>query len=197
MLIVELHNEPAPDSVTDTRTGVRRWGITLAAAVTSFATLDLVATAGGITLASSGIFQGQGRSMVYGLLAISYLIWAAAMRVNLRANADLLTTTGTSTNVFSKFLFDRATSRSASPRACALAASIGYVGMQVVIEMPYYISAFGAAAASDMIDSTDALIFVAGSNVAAAAYEYVVGHITNSVVIRRSHHLAEPAVLSW
>jgi hypothetical protein len=181
----------------NTSTRLRRWGVTLAAAATSFATLDLVATAGGITLASSGVFEGQARMVVYGLLAVSYVVWAAGMRVNLRANADLLTTTGTSTNVFSKFLFDRAKARSASPRACGAAASIGYVGMQLVIEMPYYIGAFGAAAASDMIDSTDALIFVAGSNVAAAGYEFVIGRLTQSFVIRRGHRLAEPAVLPW
>jgi hypothetical protein len=159
--------------------------------------LDLVATAGGLTLASSGIFQGQGRGVIYGLLAVTYVIWAAGMRVNLRANADLLMTTGTSTNVVSKFLFDRATGRSASVRVCGFAASVGYVGMQVVIELPYYVSAFGAAAASELIDSTDALIFLAGTNLAAAGYEYAIGRLTGGWISRRDRRLVQPAVLTW
>lgn len=163
----------------------RRWGVTLVVAAMSFLAVDVVATAGGIALASFGIVQSQGRPAASALLGASYLVWAFGLRFNLRANCELLEATSTSTNIFSKFMFDRAVGRSASHRARRIAASVGYVGMEVAFELPYYISAFGAAAATEMIDSTDALIFLAGTNLAAGAYEYTLGRITYRFVCTR------------
>jgi hypothetical protein len=170
---------------------------TCLAAVTSFAAGDFVASAGGIALASSGVLAGQPPSRIAVLLVGSYLAWALGMRVSLRANVHLLRSTGTSTNVFSKMLYDGAVRRSASERAHSLAASTGYVGMQLVLEMPYYVSAFGAAAATELIDATDALIFLAGTNLAAAAYEYSLGRMTHGLVVRRNQRMTEPAVVPW
>ena len=53
------------------------------------------------------------------------------------------------------------------------AAAAGYVATEIAKEAPYYAGAFGAAAVTDFVSSKHALIFLAGTNLGAAAYEYV------------------------
>ena len=50
--------------------------------------------------------------------------------------------------------------------------------------MPYYVGAFGAAVLTDAVSSSDALLFLAGANLGAGAYEYGLARLTRSVVRR-------------
>ena len=50
--------------------------------------------------------------------------------------------------------------------------------------------AFGAALLSDAVDATDALIFLSGTNIGAACYEYTVGRLTSSYLDGRSRRIA-------
>jgi hypothetical protein len=57
---------------------------------------------------------------------------------------------------------------------------------EVAKEIPYYAGALGAAAFSDSVSSTDAVVFLAGANLGAAAYEYGLARLTRSLLRRRS-----------
>jgi hypothetical protein len=61
-----------------------------------------------------------------------------------------------------------------------VASSIGYVGTELAKEAPYYAGAFGAALLGDTISSEDALIFLGGANLGAAAYEYGLARLTRA-----------------
>ena len=70
-------------------------------------------------------------------------------------------------------------------RECArrrLAASAGYVGAELAKEAPYYLGAFGVAVVSDSVSAREALIFLAGANLGAAAYEYGLGRGVSAVL---------------
>jgi hypothetical protein len=66
-----------------------------------------------------------------------------------------------------------------------VASMAGYVLIEVAKELPYYAGAFGAALVSRSVDSTDALIFLAGTNVGAALYEYGISRIVAAYLARR------------
>lgn len=192
MTMLRARLDQAPDgSLLGRSERTRRWIVTALAALVSFVAIDIVAAAGGLSLASWGVFDDRDISVVYILLATSYVVWGAGLRANLRANADLLMATGTSTNALSKFLYDRTVARTDNQRIRRGAASVGYAGTEIIFEVPYYASAFGAALASEMIDSTDALVFLAGTNLAAAGYEYVVSRLTRGFLGRRRRELPE------
>ena len=177
-----------PLTVTRARPAAKRpaaWAITLAATAVSTYALDAVATVAGIALAASGALAGLGGGLLLAFLALSYVAWAAGMRVNLRANWLLLVETGASTTALSKAAHDLSRRRGASPRAQRAATAAGYVATELVKEVPYYAGAFGAALASDGIGARDALIFLAGTNLGAAAYEYGVGHLTRAFLRTR------------
>jgi len=50
----------------------------------------------------------------------------------------------------------------------------------------YYAGAFGAAVFHDSVSSTDAIVFLAGTNVGAAGYEYGLARLTRFVLRSRS-----------
>jgi NNMT/PNMT/TEMT family protein len=154
----------------------RRWAITLGATAASTYALDVIATAAGVALASSGVLHGVEHWLLLSLLACSYVAWGAGLRVNLRANWALLERTGTSTNALSKAGYDLVK----RPRARRVAAAAGYVGTELAKEVPYYAGAFGAAVLSSSVSSNDALIFLAGANLGAAAYEYLLARLTRA-----------------
>jgi hypothetical protein len=166
-------------------TTARRWLCTLGATAASTYALDATATAGGGLLAASQLLRGLDRGWLVVLLAASYVLWAAGMRVNLRANGRLLELTGMSTSVVSKAAFDLAARRGASPRARRTAAAGGYVATELAKEVPYWAGAFGAALAVGGLTTRDALVFLCGTNVAAAAYEYGLGRLTRAVLRAR------------
>jgi hypothetical protein len=116
--------------------------------------------------------------LLLGFLAGTYVLWLAGLRVNLEANWTLLTETGTSTNALSKAAYDLMKLRTESVRARRLAAAIGYGATELAKEVPYYAGALGAAFLSDSVSSNDALIFLAGANLGAAAYEYGLARLT-------------------
>ena len=155
------------------------WTVTLLATVASMYALDAFATAVGGSLAASGLLGGLGRTPLLGFLATTYLIWAAGMRANLAANWSLLTGTGISTNALSKLAHDIARGRDAGPRARRLAASGGYVLTEAAKEVPYYAGAFGATLVTGAT-TADALVFLAGTNVGAAIYEYGAARATRA-----------------
>jgi hypothetical protein len=157
-------------------------GVSLGATLVSAYALDAVATAAGVALVATGALRGLDHWLVIAFLVATYVAWGAGLRVNLAANVDLLERTGVSSNVLSKALFDLARLRGWSARAQRIAAGTGYVGTELAKEAPYYAGAFGAALVSDSISSNDALIFLGGANLGAAAYEYGLARATRALL---------------
>ncbi len=166
-------------------TKVKRWLTTILATVMSTYALEGVATAGGVLLVASGVMAGFGPPQLWLALILTYVAWGAGLRVNLKANFELLEAVGTSSNALSKAAFELVRRRSSTVRARKVAAAAGYIGAEIAKEVPYYAAAFGVALASDAITSRDALIFLAGTNLGAAVYEYGLGRVTR-VYLRRS-----------
>lgn len=158
----------------------------LATAISTYA-LDGVATVAGVLLAASHVLRGLDHSLLFVLLAGSYLLWGAALWVNLKANWTLLEQTGTSTNVLSKAAYELAKLRHGGLRTQRIASASGYVGTEIAKEVPYYAGAFGAVFLSDSVSSGDALIFLAGTNLGAAAYEYGLARSTRTFLRLKSH----------
>ena len=126
----------------------------------------------------------------FGFLAATYVLWFAGLRVNVIANWRLLEQTGMSTNLLSKSMFELARRRSSGRRAPRAASAAGYVAIELAKEAPYYVGAFGIALLSDTVGSTDAIVFLAGTNVGAAVYEYGVALLSRSFLNRRSRRIA-------
>ena len=78
-------------------------------------------------------------------------------------------------------------------RARRIAAAIGYVGTELAKEAPYYAGAFGAALLTDSISSNDALIFLGGANLGAAAYEYGLARLVRAFLQRRTRRAMPPS----
>lgn len=165
------------------RTG--RWMVSVAATGASTCALDIVATATGAVLAGSHALDGATRAAAVGVLATTYVLWFAALRVNVKANWLLLEHAGVSTNLLSKLMFELARRRSTCQRAPRMASAAGYVATEILKEAPYYAGAFGTALLSDAVDVTHALVFLAGTNLGAASYEYGVARLSLSF-LRRS-----------
>ncbi|MDG4820273.1 guanitoxin biosynthesis pre-guanitoxin forming N-methyltransferase GntF [Asanoa sp. WMMD1127] len=157
------------------------WIVTLVATAVSAYALDAVAAASG--LVTAGVLGALSFESALVLLVASYGIWAVGLAANLRANGALLAATGTSTNVLSKAAYEATRRRGA--RTSRVAAAIAYAGTEVVKELPYYLAAFGAAASTDAVTSTDALVFLAGANLGAALYEYGLARLSRVIVRRR------------
>ena len=164
----------------------KRWAVTLAATVASTYLLDAFATAAGVALAAAQPLRGADHWLVVAFLAATYVVWGAGLRVNLAANWRLLEETGTSTGALSKAAYDLAGRGRMSARARRLASQAGYLATELVKEIPYYAGAFGAAVVSDSVSSNDALVFLAGTNLGAAAYEYALGRLTRTFLRLRS-----------
>jgi hypothetical protein len=167
-----------------------RWAVTVAANCISMCALDVIATAAGVLLATSHLLDDAPHGVVGGFLAATYLLWAAALRINVAANWRLLEETGTSTSLPSKLMFDIVRLHSSSQRGPRAASAAGYIATELAKEAPYYAGAFGTALISDTIDSTDALVFLAGTNVGAALYEYGLAWLSITLLDRRSRRLA-------
>ena len=168
------------------------WAVTVVATGLSTCALDLVATGAGALLATSNLLDGTSRVALVGFLAVTYLLWAAGLRANVVANWCLLEQTGTSTNLVSKVMFELARRRTSSRRAARAASAAGYVGTEIAKEVPYYAGAFGTALFSDAVTSTDAIVFIAGTNIGAAVWEYGVARLSRTVLKRRSAGIARP-----
>ena len=143
----------------------------------------MVATATGLALAATHLLRGLDYEILVAFLASTYIAWGAGLRVNLAANARLLERTGTSTNALSKAAYDLVRARTGSLRAQRFAAGTGYVAAELAKEIPYYAGAF-AVLLTDTMTAKDALIFLGGANLGAAAYEYGLGRLTRAVLDR-------------
>jgi hypothetical protein len=162
-------------------TASRAWAATVGATVVSTYALDAFATAAGAALCAAGVLDGAGHTALLALLVASYVLWAAGLRANLGANWRLLATTGASTNAFSKAAYDLAVARGGTGR---VASAAGYVGTELLKEVPYYAGAFGTSALSGAVSGRDALVFLAGTNVGAALYEYGLARGTRWLLAR-------------
>lgn len=169
-------------SIPSRRRTLAAWMITLAATAASTYALDAVATAAGVLLVASGVLNGLDHPLVLTLLAATYVMWGVGLRANLRANWLLLRRTGTSTNVLSKAAFELTRRRVA--RTQRVAAGAGYLASEIAKEALYYAGAFGAAVLTDTVSSNDALLFLAGTNLGAAAYEYGLARLTRRLLRR-------------
>jgi NNMT/PNMT/TEMT family len=156
------------------------WVITLAATAASTYALDAVATAAGVLLVATELLSGLDHSLALAILVGSYVVWGVSLRANLGANWLLLRRTGTSTNVVSKAAFELARRRGS--RTQWVAAGAGYVATEIAKEAPYYAGAFGAAVLTESVSSTEALLFLAGANLGAAGYEYVLARLTRGLL---------------
>jgi hypothetical protein len=174
---------PSGATIPSGRRSLSAWMITLAATGISTYALDGVATAAGVLLVASGLLGGLAHPFMLALLAGTYVLWGVSLRATLGANWLLLRRTGTSTNVVSKAAFEL-TAR-LGPRAQRVAAGAGYVAIELAKEAPYYAGAFGATVVTDAVSSSDALLFLAGANVGAAAYEYGLARLTRGLLRRR------------
>jgi hypothetical protein len=164
--------------------GFRNWAVSLAATAASTYALDACATAAGICLVGSGLLADFNHPCVIAILVGSYALWGLGLRASVQVNWTLLATTGISTNVLSKAAYDGIRRRTSNRRILRLAAAVGYIGTEVAKEAPYYSAALGAAAFSSSISSTDALIFLGGTNLGAALYEYGLARLTRAFLRR-------------
>jgi hypothetical protein len=169
-------------SIPPRRRPLSAWMITVAATAASTYALDAVATVAGVLLVASQVLSGLHHALVLAFLAGTYVLWGVSLRANLGANWLLMRRTGTSTNVLSKAAFELTARRGAGTQR--LAAGAGYVATELAKELPYYAGAFGAAAVSDAVSSNEALLFLAGTNLGAAAYEYVLARLTRRLLRR-------------
>jgi hypothetical protein len=165
---------------------LRRWEVTIAATVISTYALDGIATAAGVLLVASQLLAGLDHGALLGFLACTYVAWGAGLNANLRENWTLLERTGTSTNAPSKAAYDLAKRREAGLRVQRLASAGGYLATELAKEVPYYVGAFGAVLLTDSVAARDALIFLAGTNLGAAVYEYGLARATRAYLSRRS-----------
>jgi hypothetical protein len=166
------------------------WVVTLLATLVSTYALDAFAVAVGALLAASGLLAGLEGPPLIVLLAATYVLWGAGLRVSLAANWLLLTDTGASTNVLSKAGHDIALARHAALRVRRFAASSGYVLTELAKEVPYYASASGVALLSDGVSAGDAIVFLAGTNLGAGLYEYGLARATRAYLRRRGAGLS-------
>lgn len=162
----------------------RSWAITAVATVASTYALDAVATATGVALAASQLLAGFDHRLLVGFLVLTYALWGLGLRANLIANSTLLEQTGMSTSIASKALYDLAATRTRSVRRLRIAAAAGYAGTEIAKELPYYSGAF-AAALTDSVSSADAIVFLGGANIGAAAYEYGLARLTRLFLRKR------------
>lgn len=164
--------------------GFRPWTATGVATLASTYLLDLVSAAAGAGLVGSGLLEGIGAGAALAFLAASYLAWGGALRPSLAANWALVERTGASTCLPSKLAHDVARRCRASARIRRIATASGYVGAELAKEAPYYAGAAGAVLLLDGLTSADALVFLAGANLGAAAYEYGLAQGTRGLLAR-------------
>ncbi len=166
--------------------GTRRWAVTFVATAASTYALDAVATAAGVLLAASALLGGADHGLVLVFLAAHLCRlgrWAA------REPERELDAARGDRDQHQRAVEGRARprcARAASLRARRIASAIGYVGTEIAKEVPYYAGAFGAAVLSDSVSSNEALVFLGGANLGAAAYEYGLAGVTRTFLRRRS-----------
>lgn len=121
----------------------RGWLVSGAATVTTTYGVDLAATGFGLLLVAPVSGLGLAHRVVVAAWVASYVVWWLCLRVNLRANVNLLERTGASTNLLSKGFFDLAIRLGGGRRTRRLAACTAYLAAELALEVPYYVGAPG------------------------------------------------------
>ena len=154
-----------------------------ATAVSTYA-LDAFAIAVGTLLAALVCLRASTGRRCSRFLAATYVLWGAGLRANLAANWSLLAAPARARTCSRR---PRTTSRGRASRRARrrFAASTGYVVTELAKEVPYYASASGLALVSDSVSAGDAIVFIAGTNVGAAIYEYGLARATRTYLRRR------------
>ena len=160
------------------------WTATGVATLASTYVLDAVSSATGALVVASGLLHGISVGTAAAFLLASYAVWATALGPSLAANWALLQRTGASTCLPSKIAHDIALRRRAGPRTRRIATGVGYVGAELVKEAPYYLGAAGAALLAESVTSADAIVFLGGANLGAAAYEYGLARVVRGLLVR-------------
>lgn len=150
----------------------RGWLATLLASVATTYALDFVATSAGLLLVALHWHDGLDYGAALLILLGSYVAWGGGLWAILQVNWDLLQRTGTSTNLLSKAAHDLAARLALSLRWRRVAAHGGYIATELAKEAPYYLGAAGAVLFTSSISAVDAIVFLAGANIGAAAYEF-------------------------
>lgn len=163
-------------------TQVGKWSTTIVANAVSTYALDTVSTVSGVLLAASGLLSGIGIDAAAVLLGASYVFWVGGLSSSLTANWRLLEATGTSTSILSKLAYDLTGRRAMRAGIRRFLSAAGYVLLEAAKETPYYVGAFALAFASDAVSGEEALVFLAGANAGAAAYEYGLGRATRALL---------------
>ncbi len=164
--------------------GLGTWTATGAATLASTYALDAISTAAGVVLVASGLLGGIGIEAALALLLASYAVWAMALRPSLGANWELLSRTGACACLPSKIAHDIALRRRTGVRARRIATAAAYVGAELAKEAPYYLGAAGAALMAEGVTSADVVIFLAGANLGASAYEYGLAQAVRRLLAR-------------
>ena len=157
---------------------MRRWGITFAATAISTYALDAVATAAGVLLAASHLLRGVDHALLLGFLTGSYVLWAAGLAGQPRGELEAARGDG---NEYQRAVQGRLRPGEAQDIQCPRTAARGRDRLRshracqggAVLRRRA-----GAALLSDTVTSSDALIFLAGANLGAAAYEYGLARMT-------------------
>jgi len=163
-----------------------KWLVTVAATVASMYALDAIATMAGLGLVATGLLADLPVPALLAFLVATYASWAIALRANLRANWALLEGTGTSTNALSKLAYDLTGVATVDRRLRRWATAAGYVGTELVKELPYYAGAVGAVVVNHELTMADVVMFLGGANLGATAYEYGLARLTHIVLRRRA-----------
>lgn len=162
----------------------RPWVATGVATLASTYLLDLLSAAAGAALVASGLLHGMGPGVAAGFLAATYLAWAAALGPSVAANWALIERTGTSSCLPSKLAHDVALRFASGVRTCRIATGAGYVGAELAKEAPYWFGAAGTMLAIEGVTASDALVFLGGANLGAAAYECGLARGTRHLLAR-------------
>lgn len=162
----------------------RTWTATGVATIASTYLLDLLSAGAGALLVASGLLHGVGICAALAFFAASYIVWGGALWPSLAANWALLQNTGGSTCLPSKIAHDLALRRRTGERTRRIATAAGYVGAEILKEAPYYLGVAGVTLIADGMGADDALVFLGGANLGAAAYEYGLAKVTRRLLAR-------------
>ncbi|WP_162916485.1 hypothetical protein [Dongia deserti] len=150
----------------------RTWLATIAASIVTAYALEIVATGAGLLVVASGLLGSISHWEALALLLATYLVWGAGLWAMMLANWELLRRTGASANILSKIAHDLVARWTWNARWRRIAAHVGFMATELAKEAPYYLGAAGAALFTASITAVDAIVFLVGANMGAAAYGF-------------------------
>jgi len=152
------------------------YGISAGANAASSWTLEGLAFLAGTSAASVNPLSHVDTRTAIGFLAASYGVWGVGVWKNFGANLKLLQEEGVSTSLTAKALYDVSKALH-NKKIQAASAFAGFTFWQVVQEVPWYVAAYNSFINASTVagllgqgKSNSEISFLAGANVAAAAY---------------------------